>query len=96
MDNTEKAGLVELIKKGGVFCGIRGASPQEILTNFFEQLSVPPSLNKKQLLDAVLEREALMPTAVGKGIVLPHPRHPLIQEAADQFVAIAFLEQAVN
>jgi PTS system nitrogen regulatory IIA component len=96
MDNTKEAGLSELIKRGGVFCGIRGAAPQEILANFFEQLSVPPSLNKKQLLDAVLEREALMPTAIGKGIALPHPRHPLVQEAADQFVSIAFLEQAVN
>jgi len=96
MDNTKEAGLSELIKKGGGCCGIRGAAPQEVLTNFFEQLSVPPSLNKKQLLDAVLEREALMPTAAGKGIALPHPRHPLIPEAADQFVSIAFLEQAVN
>jgi PTS system nitrogen regulatory IIA component len=96
MDNTKNAGFSELIKRGGVFRGIKGAAPQEILTNFFDKLSVPPSLNKKQLLDAVLEREALMPTAIGKGIALPHPRRPPVSEAADQFAAIAFLEQEVN
>jgi PTS system nitrogen regulatory IIA component len=96
MDDTKEAGLSELIKRGGVFRGIRGAAPQEILTNFFERLSVPHALNKKQLLDAVLEREALMPTAIGKGIALPHPRHPLLSEPGTQFVAVAFLEQEVN
>jgi PTS system nitrogen regulatory IIA component len=96
MDNTDAPGLIELLKRGGVYNGISGGTPQEVLTNFFGELSVPPVLDKKLLLGAVLEREALMPTAVGKGIALPHPRNPLVLDAPDQFVSIAFLDKEVN
>jgi PTS system nitrogen regulatory IIA component len=96
MDTIEAPGLIELLTRGGVLKNISGSTPQEVLVNFFEKLSVPRSLDKKLLLDAVLEREALMTTAIGKGIALPHPRNPLVAEAADQFVSIAFLEREVN
>jgi PTS system nitrogen regulatory IIA component len=56
----------------------------------------PTKAEGSRLLDAVLEREALMPTAVGCGIALPHPRNPLITEIGDQFVTIAFLQQPVD
>jgi PTS system nitrogen regulatory IIA component len=96
MENTDTTTFIELLRRGGVFYGINGNTPQEALANFFAQLSAPSSLDKKRLLDAVLEREALMPTAIGKGIALPHPRNPLVSEPADQFVAIAFLNREVN
>ena len=37
-----------------------------------------------------------MSTGIGKGIALPHPRNPFIQEDSGQFAALAFLEQPVN
>jgi PTS system nitrogen regulatory IIA component len=48
------------------------------------------------LLKAVLEREALMSTAVGSGIALPHPRQPFITDPAEQFVTVAYTEQGLN
>jgi PTS system nitrogen regulatory IIA component len=56
----------------------------------------PTKAERSRLLDAVLEREALMSTAVGHGIALPHPRSPLITDSGDQFVIIAFLRQPVD
>jgi len=96
MNNADAPELIELLNRGGVYDNIAGSTPQEALANFFKELSVPPSLDKKMLLDAVLEREALMTTAIGKGIALPHPRNPLVSKAADQFVSIAFLDREVN
>jgi PTS system nitrogen regulatory IIA component len=96
MDSTDAPRFIELLNRGGVYNNISGSTPQEALTDFFKELSVPPSLDKKLLLDAVLEREALMTTAIGKGIALPHPRNPLISNSADQFVSIAFLDKEVN
>jgi PTS system nitrogen regulatory IIA component len=55
-----------------------------------------PVIDRGQLLNAVLEREALMSTAIGCGIALPHPRNPQVTEPDDQFVTIAFLETPVN
>jgi PTS system nitrogen regulatory IIA component len=60
--------------------------------------SLPPAsaIDRDQLLEAVLEREALMPTAVGCGIALPHPRNPLVSSPSEEFVTVAFLKQPVD
>jgi PTS system nitrogen regulatory IIA component len=97
MDNqTEKQGLAALVQRGGVFYDIPGTTPTEVLTNLMAAVPVPPSAAPGELLKAVLEREALMPTAIGRGIALPHPRNPLISSPDEQFLVIAFLKNPVD
>jgi PTS system nitrogen regulatory IIA component len=96
MEKTEAQGLIDLIEKGGVFYEIPGTMPKEVLTNLIELIPPPVFTDKKLLLEAVLEREALMPTTIGYGIALPHPRNPLLIDPREQFVSIAFLKQAVD
>ncbi|MFP3043253.1 PTS sugar transporter subunit IIA [Treponema primitia] len=96
MDNAIEPGLIELIKRGGGFHIIPGAGPQELLINLIGGIYLPPSVDRTVLLNAVLEREALMSTAVGSGIALPHPRNPLITDPAEQFVTLAYTEQGLN
>jgi PTS system nitrogen regulatory IIA component len=96
MDKTTEPGLIELVKRGGDFRVIPGASSQEYLTNLVKAIELPPKVNRKALLSAVLEREALMTTAVGNGIALPHPRNPIITDPAEQLVSISFPEQELD
>jgi PTS system nitrogen regulatory IIA component len=99
MMNENKADsedLSVLIERGGIFRDIKGTTPLEALGDLAPRLSLPPSLQAEALLKAVLEREALMPTGVGHGIALPHPRTPLLSEAGEQFVALAFLEKPID
>ncbi|GHV76260.1 hypothetical protein AGMMS49942_10810 [Spirochaetia bacterium] len=96
MDKTTEPGLIELVKRGGEFRTIPGAGPQEYLTNLLKAIELPPKVNRKALLSAALEREALMTTAVGNGIALPHPRNPVITESAEQLVSISFTEQELD
>ncbi|GHT74086.1 hypothetical protein FACS1894124_3420 [Spirochaetia bacterium] len=95
-ETINEAGLTTLITRGGVYYQAPGTNPREILTNLVERLNPPSVVDRDALLKAVLEREALMTTAVGHGIALPHPRNPLISGAGDQFVAVAFLEHPVD
>jgi PTS system nitrogen regulatory IIA component len=88
--------LIELIRRGGDFKTIPGANPGELLANLIGAVDLPPSVNREALLNAVLEREALMSTAVGNGIALPHPRNPVITESAGQFVSIAFAKSGLD
>jgi PTS system nitrogen regulatory IIA component len=88
--------LIELIRRGGGFRIIPGATPQDMLANLIETMDLPLPLNRAALLEAVLEREALMSTAVGNGIALPHPRNPVINENAGQLVSIVFAEHGLN
>jgi PTS system nitrogen regulatory IIA component len=96
MDVIAEPGLIELIKRGGGFHTIPGTGPQELLANLIGGIYLPPLVDRAGLLKAVLEREALMSTAVGSGIALPHPRQPFITDPAGQFVTIAYTEQGLN
>lgn len=99
MDQIQKQGsenaLDMMIMRGGVLSKVSGNTPKEVIANIIGTIH-SPVINTEQLLGAVMEREALMSTAVGHGIALPHPRNPAVTKSADQFVVIGFLEQPVN
>ena len=95
MNNNES--LADIIKRGGIYRDVAGASPVEVITNFIGDLPVFPFVPVNTLLEAVLEREALMPTGIGKGIALPHPRNPIMpSEGGEQFVTFAYLKNPVD
>lgn len=88
--------LVTLLERGGVFYNISGTSVHEVLSDMTATVPVPESIEAAALLKAITEREELMPTAIGNGIALPHPRSPLITDPKEQRISICFLEQAVD
>jgi PTS system nitrogen regulatory IIA component len=88
--------LIELIRRGGVFRDIPGNTPEEVLTAALETVPVPAALDRSVLLKALLEREALMSTAIGKGIALPHPRNALITDPKEQFMVIGYLRRDID
>ncbi|MDR3148254.1 MAG: PTS sugar transporter subunit IIA [Treponema sp.] len=89
--------LSTLVERGGIFYEVPGTTVESFVK---ELIRLIPGLDeaetvgkpglKADLLRAVLEREALMPTGIGHGIALPHPRNPLIAEAGRQCVGIGF------
>ncbi len=82
--------LSELLRRGGILRGIEGGAPKEVITNIVRSLTLPETLPAPVLLEAILERENLMPTSIGYGIALPHPRNPMIADS-NQFMTLAFL-----
>ena len=93
---TAETGLAELIKRGGVHRNIQGTTFREVLTALVETIPPVPAVQSDKLLEAVLEREALMSTSTGRCIALPHPRHPLLNTESGQFTALAFLKNPVD
>ena len=88
--------MIEMLKQGGILRDIPGNTQKEALTNMVAVLKLPESLDRALLLKAILEREALMPTSIGNGIAVPHPRNPLIEDFDKPFVTIAFLQNAID
>jgi PTS system nitrogen regulatory IIA component len=94
------------LKKGGIYYDVPGTRPREILTWLVNaipgELSAAATsgdaaaVSRDALLKAVLEREELMPTAMGNGIALPHPRNPVIQNEEEQCAALAFPSQEID
>ena len=88
--------LMDLIKRGGVYYNLAGNTPAEALADALAMIPVPKNLDREELLKAIIEREGLMPTAVGDGIAMPHPRNPIIAEPDKQFVSVCFLQRPVD
>jgi PTS system nitrogen regulatory IIA component len=87
--------LAELIERGGVYYNIAGSNPVEVLNAATKALSLPKGLDRESLLTAILEREALMPTALGHGVAIPHPRNSMLGDSGSQRVAVFFLKTPV-
>jgi PTS system nitrogen regulatory IIA component len=97
MSEDIEAGLADLVERGGIFYHIPGQGPEQILTEIISRIPAAfLPINKTILLNAVLEREALMSTGIGHGLALPHPRNPVIGETEKQFVTIALPESPVD
>jgi nitrogen PTS system EIIA component len=87
--------LAELIERGGVYYNIAGSNPVEVLNEATKAINLPKGLDRESLLTAILEREALMPTALGHGVAIPHPRNSMISDQGAQRVAVFFLKSPV-
>jgi PTS system nitrogen regulatory IIA component len=85
-----KDSLARLILRGGIYYDIPGSGREEIISNIIENIPVLSARKREALLQAVMEREALISTGIEKGIALPHPRVPMLEDNEEPFVAIAF------
>jgi PTS system nitrogen regulatory IIA component len=88
--------LSSLLQKGGIIYGIKGNTAREVLQNAVDKLSIPPDLTAEEILDALLSREELIPTSIGKGIAIPHPRSPVVTNPGNANITICFLDEQVD
>jgi PTS system nitrogen regulatory IIA component len=91
-ETDDDESLAALVKRGGVYKNIAGNKPSEILSNIIDKLENFNAQKKELLLQAVLEREALISTGIENGIALPHPRTPLLEEHDEPFITLAFTQ----
>jgi nitrogen PTS system EIIA component len=88
--------LLELIDKGGIFYNIEGKLVKEIIENAVNTIHTPSELDKNEIITSLLQREEMMPTAVGKGIAIPHARNPIIADVENESVSLCFLKDAID
>jgi nitrogen PTS system EIIA component len=88
--------IAELIDRGGVYFNIPGNGAAEAITEMFKGLRLPPTMDKDAILGAVLERESLMPTALGMGIAIPHPRSPMAPAESDERIVVAYAKKPID
>ncbi|MBT3047371.1 MAG: PTS IIA-like nitrogen regulatory protein PtsN [Candidatus Thiodiazotropha sp.] len=70
-------------------CNVEAASKKRVLEQLGQRLAdAVPDLNQDLVFDALLERERLGSTGLGKGIALPHARMPQISEALAAFIQL--------
>ncbi|MDR1174529.1 MAG: PTS sugar transporter subunit IIA [Treponema sp.] len=95
-EHSQRNSLSYLVEQGGIHYALPGETITEVLSNLLDCIPSHLVEHKKRLIEAILEREALMSTGIGRGIALPHPRNPLIDDEEKRCVVIAFLKNGIN
>lgn len=91
---TQQFGLFRAIHKGGVYTGVSGDTKEEVIKNAMELIAKNLNLDAEVITELLLDREKLMPTALSKGIGVPHTRDFLLQEAYD-VIAVVFPKKPI-
>ena len=95
-DRDESPRISDLLRAGGIYHDVPGATKEDALRSFVARLPLPPEQDREFLLDVLVAREALSSTGIGDGIAIPHVRNPILLHVDRPFVALALLRQPVT
>lgn len=88
--------IADLIERGAVYSGVAGNTPEEVYKAMVPLLPLPEYLTGDTLCAALVEREKLLSTAVGRGIALPHTRTPVIKDDDDEKICVIYLNNPID
>lgn len=64
-----------MIDKELIFVGEKGATKQDVMNEVFKHLEELHYINDRELFEKdIYDREAVMPTAIGFGVAIPHAK----------------------
>jgi nitrogen PTS system EIIA component len=64
--------IAEFLEPTAIIDDLVGSTPQEVLTELCRPLAASTGVNRERMVEALLPREQLAPTAIGEGLALPH------------------------
>ena len=88
--------LTGFLENGGIYYGIEGNNVSEIINSCVDRIKIPSCVHRSLLLESLLERESMMPTALGRGVAIPHPRNPIITDVENESLSICFLTNEID
>jgi PTS system nitrogen regulatory IIA component len=88
--------LVSAVMEGGVHFHVPGSSVSEVLSAAVNRIETPLPIDKTDLLQRLLAREASASTGIGGGIAIPHPGRPIAGILESGAVSVCFLENPVD
>jgi nitrogen PTS system EIIA component len=88
--------LADLLRAGGIYQDVEGATKTGVLRAFVERLPLPPEQDRGFLLSVLEAREAMGSTGIGDGIAIPHVRNPILLHIDQAFVTLCLLRHPVD
>ncbi len=82
--------LTSALRRGGVVYDLACTDKRSALRAICDVLTLPEQVNRDELHDVLVAREALCSTGIGQGIAIPHPRGPIVLGIADPTVTLFF------
>jgi len=94
--DIQKESLLSAMQRGQVFYDISGDDVGSVLES---AVGVIPGLSgetRQELYRRLMDREELTSTGIGKGVAIPHPRSPVIDETDAASITTCFLKKSVG
>lgn len=66
--------MLEFLPQSGVLPGVKATSKKQTLQDLARQAAQLTGLHERTIFDALLERERLGTTGIGRGVAVPHAR----------------------
>ena len=90
-----KIDLTKLIHKGGVF-EIDAKDSKDAFRKIADTICLPNDIQPDLVYKSLCEREAVLTTAVGNGIALPHARSPIFADENEQRICLVYLKNPID
>jgi len=94
--SAAEGGLVEALALGGIITDLSGSDKREVLQKVVDRMRLPEGFDRSVLSQLLLARESAGSTAVGGGIAIPHPRHPVVLPVGRPTLSLCFLDQPMD
>ncbi len=88
--------LTDALRRGGVIYDLDCADKGTALKAVCNVLPLPPRVDREELHNVLVAREALCSTGIGKGVAIPHPRGPIVLGIAEPQVTLGFLRKPIE
>lgn len=82
--------------KGGVVSNVPVTSKQELIKIVMRQVAPRLGLDPDVCTELLLDREALMPTALNSGLAVPHPRDIVLEIPGSDTIVTVFPEKPID
>jgi nitrogen PTS system EIIA component len=89
------ATVAAALEAGGVFHKLAAADKDAALRVLVDKMPLPAGVDRQQLLQLFVAREALASTAIGDGIAIPHVRSPIVLYVPCPLITLCFLANPV-
>lgn len=93
---TQQYGLYRAMYKGGVVSNVPAQTKQELIKMVMQQVAPRLGLDADVCAELLLDREALMPTALNSGLAVPHPRDIVLEIPGSDSIVTVFPEKPID
>ncbi len=81
--------LSDILDNDAVFCDVKAASKKQLLQELAKFSSKITGLDSRQIFEALLQREKLGSTGLGRGIAIPHVKFPQLDRVYGLFARLS-------
>lgn len=93
---TQQFNLFRALHKGDVLTGVEVSSKEELIRVGARVAALKLGLDEDLVAELLLDREKLMPTALGHGVAVPHPRELIVKQPSSDMIIAIFPKEPVD